>query len=155
LPPVARFAGSLWRLQPNTGTLGGPAVGFLRFVVDDLDPDSGRRQGVLQAAFALRDRGDLSPKEWAALSVVAHWLDANLPKPVRFSRKRNNSHRTPMGLSWFKDSAHEHIARLREVAALLEFHAIRVEAIATDRPGYIVYEDDFQIVAEPFSDTGA
>jgi hypothetical protein len=27
-----------------------------------------------------------------------------------------------------------------------------VRMLKTDRPGYVVYEDGFQIVAEPFSD---
>ena len=139
----------------NGGTLGGQVVGFLRFVVSELDPDSGRRQGVLQAAFTLRDQGELSPEELAALSAVARWLGVNLPKPARFTRKRNNSHRTPVALSWFKDTAREHVAKVRIVAALLEARGIPVVTIATDRPGYIVYEDDFQVVAEPFADSGA
>jgi hypothetical protein len=147
--------GFLMRPQLNSGTLGRPVVGFLRFVVTDLDPDSGRRQGVLQAAFSLRDRGELSADERATLSAIGVWLDAHLPKPARLSRKRNNSHRTPMAISWFKDSARQHVAKVREVAALLEARGIRVETIATDRPGYIVYEDDFQVAAEPFADTGA
>ncbi len=41
------------------------------------------------------------------------------------------------------------------IAAMLQAHDILTEMIVTDRPGYIVYEDDFQIVAEPFADTGA
>lgn len=133
----------------------GQAVGFLRFVVSELDPDSGRRQGVLQAAFALRDRGELSPEELATLSAVERWLDAKLPKPARFSRKRNNSHRTPTALSWFKDNAREHIAKVRVVSALLEARGVVVSTIATDRPGYVVYEDELQVVAEPFADSGA
>jgi hypothetical protein len=130
-------------------------VGFLRFVVSDLDPDSGRRQGVLQAAFTLRDRGELSPEELAALSTVGHWLDEHLPKPARFTRKRNHSHRTPMALSWFKDTAREHVAKVRVIAALLEARGVVVFTVTTERPGYVVYEDDFQVVAEPFADSGA
>ena len=130
-------------------------MGFLRFVVADLDRDSGRRQGVLQAAFALRDRGELSAEEVEVLSTIEVWLDANLPRPARFSRKRNNFHRTPMALSWFKDSARQHVAKVREVASILEARSISVETVTTDRPGYIVYEDDFQVVAEPFASTGA
>ena len=130
-------------------------MGFLRFVVSELDPDSGRRQGVLQAAFALRDRGELSADELAALADIGRWLDANLPKPAKFTRKRNHSHRTPMALSWFKDTASVHVAKVRTVVALLEARGIPVSSITTDRPGYIVYEDHFQVVAEPFADTGA
>ena len=143
------------RPQLNSGTLGGRIVGFLRFVVSELDPDSGRRQGVLQAAFTLRDQGELSSEELADLSAVGRWLDAHLPKPARFARKRNNSHRTPMALSWFKDDAREHVAKVRIVAALLEARGVTVSTVTTERPGYVVYEDDGQGVAEPWAESGA
>ena len=113
-------------------------MGFLRFVVPELDRDSGRRKGVLQAAFDLRDRGELAAEEVEVLSAIGAWLDANLPGPTRFSRKRNSYHRTQMALSWLKDSARQHVAKLREVAALLEARGIEVVTITTDRPGYIV-----------------
>jgi len=124
-------------------------VNLVRFVV------AGRKVGVLQVAFRLRDRGDLSPAERATVSVIGHWLDDNLPKPAKFTRKRNDSHRRPRAISWFKDTAHEHIAKIRELAVLVEARGIAVETILTERPGYIVYEDEFQVAAEPFADTGA
>lgn len=33
---------------------------------------------------------------------------------------------------------------------ILEQHGIYVKKIKTDKPGYVVYEDDWQLVAEPF-----
>jgi hypothetical protein len=51
------------------------------------------------------------------------------------------------------DSATDHIGLAREVAEILRQHDVVVETILTDRPGFLVYEDDFQIVAEPFSET--
>jgi hypothetical protein len=77
-----------------------------------------------------------------------------LERPRKFTsakppyyRKRQN------GLSWFKDSAPEHIRKMREMSALLEHHDIRVRMIKTTRPGYVVYEDEFQVVAVPFADS--
>jgi hypothetical protein len=32
---------------------------------------------------------------------------------------------------------------------------VAVEMITTERPGFLVYEDEYQVVAEPFADTGA
>jgi hypothetical protein len=126
---------------------------LLRFVVQTFDPDSGRRQGVFQAACELRERGELSNDEDQLLRSIGHWFDDNLSKPVRLSRKRNNSHRTPMALSWFKDTAQDHLRQIRLLSTVLEVHEIRVITLETDRPGYVVYEDDFQVVAEPFADT--
>lgn len=130
-------------------------MGYIRFAISRLDPDSGRRQGVLQAAFELREAGELSPEEEKRFKRSMLWLDAYLPAPSRFSRKRNNAHRTPMGLSWFKDTAHKHIAQVRRIITILEAHGIQVNTIKSTRPGYIVYEDEFQVVAEPFADSGA
>jgi hypothetical protein len=38
---------------------------------------------------------------------------------------------------------------------ILEEHGIPAEVIETERPGYVVYEDEFQLIAEPFAETGA
>lgn len=44
---------------------------------------------------------------------------------------------------------------MRELAAILDENDILVDVIETERPGYLTYEDEVQVVAEPFSDTGA
>ena len=36
------------------------------------------------------------------------------------------------------------------IVALLAEHGIHARMIQTDRPGYVVYEDPFQVAAEPF-----
>jgi len=38
-----------------------------------------------------------------------------------------------------------------EMAGLLEDYGVFIQVLTSSRPGYLVYEDDFQIVAEPFS----
>ena len=42
---------------------------------------------------------------------------------------------------------------MREYQRVLEAYDIRLEMLRTERPGYIVYEDDHQVVAYPFADT--
>ncbi len=58
-----------------------------------------------------------------------------------------------MSISWFKHSATDHIDKMRQYAQILEAHDIYVNQMTTDRPGNIVYEDQFQIAAIPFNDT--
>jgi hypothetical protein len=41
------------------------------------------------------------------------------------------------------------------LAAVLEQHGVSVEMLRTSKPGYVVYEDRYQVVAVPFRDTGA
>ena len=40
-----------------------------------------------------------------------------------------------------------------DLKAILEQYGIHVDLIKSDRPGYIVYEDENQIAAEPFQST--
>jgi len=42
---------------------------------------------------------------------------------------------------------------MHEMVALLKHHDLPVRMIKTARPGYVVYEDEFQIVAVPFADS--
>ena len=37
------------------------------------------------------------------------------------------------------------------MAAILEDYGVFVQVLKINRPGYVVYEDELQIVAEPFS----
>ena len=132
----------------------GGRMGFIRFVVSSLDPDSSKRLGILNAAYELQKQGQLSRAEDRALQDLREWFNQNLEKPARFSRSSSKAqHKQPKALSWFKDSSTEHIRRTREVAKLLEAHAIGTQMITVERVGYVVYEDEYQIVAEPFSDT--
>ncbi len=128
---------------------------YIRFVITDLDTDSGKRQGVFQALFELRDDGELFDYEETRLQELTDWFNENLKEPTSLRRAANKFHTVPRAISWFKDYASTHLSKMRELVAILEAHDIRVEMIQTDRPGYIVYEDAHQISAEPFKDTGA
>ena len=37
-----------------------------------------------------------------------------------------------------------------EMVSILERNGIYVKKIRTDKPGYVIYEDEWQLVAEPF-----
>jgi hypothetical protein len=125
---------------------------FIRFVVSMLDLRSGRRQGLFQAAADLRDTHALRDHEESRFQEIRDWFNKHLEKPSRMSLSPR-PHAKDQALSWFKDTATEHISQMRAFAAILELHDIQVEIIKTDRPGYIFYEDDFQVAAYPFADT--
>ena len=42
---------------------------------------------------------------------------------------------------------------MRELQSILDIYAVRLEMVVTRRPGYIVYEDAFQVAAYPFAET--
>lgn len=125
---------------------------FLRFVVPEKDNDSERELGVFQAIHKLRQSGALSDYELEQDEVIGQWFDKNLLKPSRFTTSKPPFHnKKSKAISWFKDTAHEHVAHARSLVAILQNHGVSVQMLKTDRVGYVVYEDDFQIVAEPFS----
>ncbi|MEM8884490.1 MAG: hypothetical protein AAGD14_10495 [Planctomycetota bacterium] len=127
---------------------------FVRFTVDEVHPDSERPVGVLHAYGYLFDDGLLLEHERERYEEIGRWFGKNLPVPPRFARSQKSS-AASRALSWFKSTAKEHIRIMREIASVLEEHDIRVTVRTTTRPGYVVYEDEFQIVAEPFTDSGA
>ena len=67
-------------------------------------------------------------------------------------RRHLSTERKIGAVSWFKDTAIDHIAQIRELVAILENHGVHVQTLKVKRVGYVVYEDDYQIVAEPFAD---
>jgi hypothetical protein len=125
---------------------------FLRFVISEIDLGSGKRQGVFHAGDALMSSNDLSHRAAATLQETFDWFNANLPHPNRFSLS-GRPNRKAQAISWFRSTAIEHIARMRDYTRVLGENGIQTEVLKTRRPGYIIYEDDYQVVAYPFADT--
>jgi hypothetical protein len=125
-------------------------------VTGEIDEDSAHEVGVFQAAFRLRREGKLFEHEEALLRETLDWFDEHLEKPDRLTTSKPPHYRkTNRAISWFKSTAKEHISKLREIIAILENHQVSTRMIKTGRPGYIVYEDEFQIAAEPFRDVNS
>ncbi len=125
---------------------------LVRFVIENLDPNSGRRQGLFQAAKSLRDSGLLSRADDDALEELWAWFNKHLEKPDRLALSPR-PHAKAQALSWFKDTATAHIAKMREFSTILARYGLTVQMVKANRPGYVLYEDEFQITAYPFSDT--
>ena len=121
-----------------------------------IDQDSDRELGVFHAVMSLREKQKLHRHEEDQHDLVVEWFSPDhLEKPTRltaskppFYRKKNKA------ISWFKDTAHEHLARIRELVVILANHGVSVRMLKANRVGYVVYEEEFQVVAEPFADTG-
>jgi len=125
---------------------------FLRFVVPEIDEDSDRELGIFHAMRNLRESGALSDHEAAHHDLIREWFNQHLEKPTRFTTSKPPFYRKKnRAISWFKDTAHEHIARARSLVAILETHDVSVRMMKSDRVGYVVYEDEYQVVAEPFA----
>jgi hypothetical protein len=127
---------------------------FLRFVSTDVHRESQQELGVFHAAGRLRDSGSLSKDEENVLKEIRDWFSKNLKRPTRFTSAKPPYYRKRQdGISWFKDSARDHISKMHEMALLLRHHDVPIRMIKTNKPGYVVYEDEYQVIAVPFSDS--
>ncbi len=125
---------------------------FVRFVIHRNDEDSGRRQGLFQAMADLEDSDLLREHEQVQYDEIYEWFRKNLKQPRSFARS-SKPHAKRVALSWLKDSAATHIRKMHAIVLLLQAHGVVVDVLRSERPGYVVYEDEFQVAAEPFKET--
>lgn len=125
---------------------------YYRFEMLTQNLNTGEPDGLFVVAYALVRGGELPAYYHDLLSDLIGWFAKNLTKPTRFSSSTSEGRyrRDTKGVSWYKDTSHEHIAKMREISAILTELGYGVNELATKRPGYIVYEDEIQIVAEAF-----
>jgi len=128
---------------------------FVRFIVAERHPGSGLERGLFDAAYARRDDSDVSKEDRRVLNDSLEWFEKHVKVPDRFNRSKSKGYyrRATRGIAWFRDSASECIARMHRIKEVLEKNGDQVTVLYERRLGYIVYEDDVQVVAEPFSET--
>jgi hypothetical protein len=118
---------------------------YVRFVAGRKDQDSHVEQGIFQAAAQSLEWQDITGSDADELNELRAWFSLNLERPTCFGRDK-----LPLGICWFKTGSTEHISRIWEMVNILERNGIYAKKIRTDKPGYVLYEDEWQLVAEPF-----
>lgn len=118
---------------------------YLRFVIGRKDEQSHVEQGVFQAAAQALEAQHVTDSDADELYEIKEWFNENLDAPTSFGRAKPR-----LGICWFKTSSAKHISRIWQLIRILERNGIYVKKIRTDKPGYVIYEDEWQIVAEPF-----
>lgn len=125
---------------------------YLRFVTSEIDPDSGVEAGVFVAAYRLYYSDRLPEYEDERLGDLIAWFRLNLRRPSRFSRSARDGG-PGRAICWFRPTAREHLARIHEMVVILEDNGVLIRRIKAPKVGYVVYEDEHQVVAEPYADT--
>jgi hypothetical protein len=118
---------------------------YVRFVIGHKDEDSHVERGIFQAVALALEWQDITGSDAEELNELRAWFSENLAKPTSFGRGKHR-----LGICWFKTGAIEHISRIWEMVRILERNGIHIRKIRTDKPGYVIYEDEWQLVAEPF-----
>jgi hypothetical protein len=116
---------------------------YIRFVVGTNRDCPTTQAGVVTELRMLRDSGRLPDYEVEHVEEIFEHINEVLPCPPFEA-----SDWSPEAISWFKDSAQDMIRTFREIIALLQEYGRPVRTLVTDMPGTILYEDEFQVVAE-------
>ncbi|SRR6266404_752559 len=122
---------------------------FMRFVSSEVDEDSHVSAGLFCAASQLRSADAVPEYEFDALTELREWFNVHLESPFDHLPRTGRYERA---ICWFKPTAREHLARAWEMIAILERNDVLIWTIRSRKTGYVYYEDDAQVFAEPFDD---
>lgn len=100
------------------------------------------RLGIFQIAFEVRDASDTRAHDAREIRRHMAWFNTHLHSPELDERDYR-------AIFWFKDTAHEPMARLWALRPYLEAYGHWIEQVKTWEPGQIIYEDGWQIAAKP------
>ena len=125
---------------------------YVRFVLHSDHAECGVRVGPFHVAYFLRreEKDLMSEVEWLVLDETLDWFGHELRVPPRtycWCKGWRD------GYCWFRDSAKEHILRMRTLAWVLGENGYPMTMIRGDSPGRVLYADRHQIVAMPYRDS--
>ena len=120
---------------------------YLRFQGQGIIGGTRSNFGVFMLAGKLRDDPATSAYDAEHLKEQLNWFNQHLSVPPVFRDSKNYR-----AICWFKDSAHKPLSRIWAIKTLLAEYGLWIEHITTNTPGYVIYEDDWQIAAKPFRD---
>ena len=129
-----------------------PRETVIRFVTQRRDAPDGQRAGIFREAYRLWHAETLPAADRIELRALLDWFNSHLERPPRLAASPR-PHASKTATSWIRASAAMHVAQLRRLAGLVQDASIPVDELLTDRPGYVVYRDAYQVVALPSADT--
>lgn len=114
---------------------------------------NGRRSfpGIFALANGLRDSGMLSGADAAWVRDENRRADLTYTDPSTVIENCYDSVVNPGARSWFRESATDLIAMARRYTRLRDAYDVPWVELRSSRPGRIVYEDDVQVVAVPYT----
>ena len=123
---------------------------FIRFVSTEMDEDSLVSTGIFLAAGDLLYDPLLPDDEYYPLRELMDWFNEHLKGPYDYRLRAPR--RARRAICWFKPTAREYLSRAWHMAWILERNDVFIRTIKVERTGYVLYEDEAQVLAEPFAD---
>lgn len=101
--------------------------------------------GVFVAVDHLRRAGRLAPDDEALWLAIDDWFVAHLPEPPQYADGNSLG-----AITWFKTPVPALMQRRVDVATrLLSKYGVAWSVSASDAPGEVVYEDEYQVAVVP------
>ena len=118
---------------------------YIRFIVTTDHDSKTACTGVVASLRILGEDGNLPDYYLESSTEIFDEMNRDLTCPPWHDAKLDSG-----CVSWFKDTAggQHWIGKFREIVAILEDAGVEVATLTTERPGMIVYEDEFQVVAK-------
>ena len=124
---------------------------FIRFASLRVNRDSGRELGIFHTAYALRESGRLDDDEIAQLNALLEVFNNELDVPGCYGDTSVRWQRRYRAICWFKTQSREFISQMWTVAKFMKCHGVQMKLLRTTLPGRVLYEDEHQVAAVPFS----
>lgn len=116
---------------------------YIRFVVGTEAESARFQSGLFTEVERLREEGKLQPYQIELVQEIFKFFNDGLPVPPYSTKSWSIN-----AISWFKDSASDYIDKMWDLKSILEENDFNVRIIKTDKPGMVLYEDDFQVVSQ-------
>ena len=123
---------------------------YLRFINQYLNENCQTQRGFFNALEYIQNHFSTSDEDKEKLDAIYNWFKKNLDAPGWFKNPEYRAHEYH-SISWFKDTAKEHIHKIQEAIEILEKYDLIVERVTSKLPGRIMFEDRYQVSAVPFS----
>ncbi|MGW5674682.1 hypothetical protein ACWEV4_06290 [Streptomyces sp. NPDC003860] len=109
----------------------------------------GHFTGVFGLVNGLARAGRLSDEQESFRRSNNSWYDAAYADPSTVDPAVYDDEINPGAAAWFKPSATHLLARVAGYLEILSAHGVDCQAVRSEDPGRVVYEDDVQIVVVP------
>ncbi len=120
---------------------------FIRYIGGTPQDNPYLATGIITLARILRDEGKLQPYAVELVNEFFEWFNESIPCPP-FTENIKSGKWTTDAVAWFKETNPAIQIQMWDIMCVLKEHDQQVRFIQTETPGKIVYEDQFQIVAE-------
>ena len=118
---------------------------YTRYVIDDGESDDDEMDGVITILKAKIKEGIVDTHDSQLYEEVMSWYNEVLPVPPY---NANRGYWTINSLAYWKSDQREIHEYMFSLVGICERINLKTKVILTNDPGFILYEDAFQVVAE-------